>query len=86
MLQTTEELAPNRRSGTFYYGGFGVSRLTTSLLLGSGMLASKWSVCGLIFCRYQTLFMLFAAAIVFAAAFLLIVPAIFPKGDYIYNA
>lgn len=30
MLQTTEELAPNRRSGTFYYGGFGVSRLAAS--------------------------------------------------------
>jgi len=36
-------------------------------------------------CHYQTLFLLYAVAIVFAAIFLVVVPAIFPKGEYVYD-
>ncbi len=72
--------------GAFYYGGFGVSRLVSSLLLGSGMLAPEWHLGAMRICHYQTLYLLYTAAIVFAAVFLLLVPAIFPKGEYIYDA
>ena len=72
--------------GAFYYGGFGLSRLLTSLLLGSGMLAAEWHLGSMSICHYQTLFLLYTAAVIFAAAFLLIVPAIFPKVECAHDA
>ena len=68
----------------FYYGGCGLSRLMTSLILGSGALAAEWSLNGVIFTHYQTLFLLYAICVIFAASLLVVVPAIFPKGEYIY--
>lgn len=68
-------------SGAFYYGGFGVSRLLTSLLIGSGMLASEWHWWSMKICHYQTLYLLYTVAVIFASAFLLIVPAVFPKEE-----
>ncbi|MFA6716229.1 MAG: MFS transporter [Victivallales bacterium] len=70
--------------GTFYYGGSGLSRLVTSLVLGSGMLATEWHIGSVSFCHYQTIFLIYSVAIVFAAALLVIVPAVFPKGEYSY--
>lgn len=70
--------------GAFYYGGSGLSRLLTSLVLGSGMLAPEWHIGNITFCHYQTIFLIYAAAIVFAAMLLVIVPAVFPKGEYSY--
>ena len=58
--------------GTFYYGGSGLSRLISSLVLGSGLLAPQWSIGAMRICHYQTLF-------------LVVVPAIFPKGEYVYD-
>lgn len=71
--------------GTFYYGGSGLSRLISSLVLGSGMLAPEWFIGSLKICHYQTLFLVYAVAIVFAAMFLVVVPAIFPRGEYVYD-
>lgn len=71
--------------GTFYYGGSGLSRMITSLILGSGMLASEWHIGSMKICHYQTLFLFYAAAIILAAMFLVVVPAIFPKGEYVYD-
>lgn len=68
----------------FYSGGVGLSRLMTSFLLGSGMLATQWRIGGMEFCRYQTLFLLFTVCIIFAAVFLLVVPAVFPRGEFKY--
>ncbi|MBE6368531.1 MAG: MFS transporter [Lentisphaerae bacterium] len=68
----------------FYYGGMGLSRLLTSLILGSGALAANWSLGAIEFTHYQTLFLLYAICITFAASLLVVVPAIFPKGEYIY--
>jgi len=65
-------------SGAFFYGGCGLSRMLSSLVLGSGALAAEWSVRTLKVCQYQTLFLVYAGAVVFAAAFLIIVPSIFP--------
>ncbi len=69
---------------SFYYGGSGLSRLMTSLILGSGALAPMWTLGGVEFTHYQTLFLVYAVCVIFAAALLVVVPAIFPKGEYIY--
>lgn len=68
-------------NGAFYYGGFGLSRLGSSLIMGSGMLAAEWSIGSMRVTHYQTLFLLYAVAIVFAAVFLLMVPAIVPASE-----
>ena len=70
--------------GTFYYSGSGLSRLVSSLVLGSGILAPEWHIGSVAFCHYQTLFLAYAVAIAFAAMLLVIVPAVFPRGDYVY--
>jgi hypothetical protein len=36
------------------------------------------------FCHYQTLFLIYAVCIMFAAMLLIIVPAVVPKGKYSY--
>jgi hypothetical protein len=70
--------------GTFYAAGTGGSRLLTSLVLGSGMLAPKWHIGSMQISHYQTLFLLFGIAIVFVCLLLVLVPAIFPKSNYTY--
>ncbi len=72
-------------SGTFSYGATGLARVVPSLLLGSGMLVSEWSVNGVAVSRWQTLFLLISCAILFSALFLILVPAVFPRGEYQYN-
>jgi MFS family permease len=71
--------------GAFTYGGSGFSRLISSLLLGSGLLAPEWHLGVMKVCHYQTLFLIYALAIIFAAVLLVLVPAIFPQGEYTYN-
>ncbi len=71
--------------GAFYYGGLGLSRLVTSLVLGSGLLAPEWHIGALNFCHYQTIFGVYSVVIVFAAMLLVVVPAIFPEGEYVYS-
>jgi len=71
--------------GAFYYGGSGLSRLISSLVMGSGMLAGEWYVGSMKICHYQTLFLIYTIAIIFAAMFLVVVPAVFPKGEYVYD-
>ena len=70
--------------GTFYYSGQGLSRLISSLILGCGMLSPEWHIGSITFCHYQTIFMVYSIAIIFAAMLLVIVPAVFPKGKYSY--
>lgn len=71
--------------GTFYNSGSGLCRLFSSLLLGSGILAPQWFLGSMALCHYQSLYLLYAVAIVFAAMFLVVVPAIFPRGKYVYD-
>ncbi|OGV36315.1 MAG: hypothetical protein A2X48_08750 [Lentisphaerae bacterium GWF2_49_21] len=71
--------------GAFYYGGSGLSRMISSLILGAGLLSSEWHIGTMRICHYQTLFLIYTVFIVFAATFLILVPAIFPKGEYIYD-
>ena len=70
---------------SFYYGGSGLSRLLSSLILGSGALAAYLSLGGMTFSHYQTLFLVYGVGVVFAASLLVVVPAIFPKGEYFYS-
>lgn len=58
--------------------GAGAARVLSSLVLGSGMLADGWRLGGMSVSHYQTFFLIYAGMIAFAAAFLLIVPAVFP--------
>ena len=69
----------------FNYSGRGLSRLLTSLILGSGALAAHWMLGDIPVTHYQTLFLLYAVCVLFAASLLVIVPAIFPKGEYHYS-
>lgn len=70
--------------GTFYAAGVGGSRLLTSLVLGAGLLAKKWSIGSMTINHYQTLFLFFGCAITFVCLMLVLVPAIFPKSNYSY--
>lgn len=70
----------------FNYCGRGMSRMLTSLILGSGALAAHWTLGGIEFSHYQTLFLTYAICVCFAASLLVVVPAIFPEGDYHYDA
>ena len=71
--------------GTFSSLGGGLSRVITSVVLGAGILAAEWRAGETTFCRYQTIFLAYAAAIAFAAMLLVIVPAVVPAGKYDYG-
>jgi MFS family permease len=71
--------------GVFYYTGSGLSRLMTSIVLGSGILAPEWRLGSVTFCHFQSLFLIYAGAVAFAAMLLVVVPAVFPKGEYLYD-
>ncbi len=71
--------------GAFFYGGSGLSRLVSSLIMGSGMLAPEWRLGTMAVCHYQTLYLVYTAAIVLAAVFLVMVPAIFPRREDVYD-
>jgi MFS family permease len=49
--------------GTFYSAGMGGSRLLTSLVIGSGLLAKQWHIGSMQINHYQTLFLIFGSAI-----------------------
>ena len=71
-------------SGAFSCGGSGLSRFVTSLLLGGEMLAPEWMLGTMTVSRYQSLLLLYCCGLLFAAVFLALVPAVFPKGEYVY--
>ena len=71
--------------GTFSSAGGGLSRGISSLILGVGILAPQWNVGSVKFCHYQTLFLIYAVCILFAAMLLVIVPAVVPNGKYSYG-
>lgn len=64
--------------GSFHCAGTGLSRLITSLVLGSGLLATKWRIGTMEVCQLQTFFLAYAAFIFLAAVFLISVPAVLP--------
>lgn len=70
--------------GSCYAAGIGVSRLLASMVLGAGLLAPEWFLGGMRISHYQTLFLVYGCAILFVCLLLVLVPAIFPKGNYRY--
>ena len=70
--------------GSCYAAGIGGSRLLTSLILGSGLLAPQWFIGSMKISHYQTLFLVYGCSILFVCLLLVLVPAIFPKGNYRY--
>ena len=85
-----ELASPNNKAmsmafcGSCFAAGTGGSRLLASLVLGSGMLAPQWFIGTMKICHYQTLFLIYGCAIMFVCLLLVLVPAIFPKGNYRY--
>jgi len=85
-----ELASPNNKAmsmafcGSCYSAGIGGSRLLASLILGSGMLAPQWFIGTMKISHYQTLFLVYGCAILFVCLLLVLVPAVFPKGNYRY--
>lgn len=85
-----ELASPNNKAismafcGSCYAAGTGGSRLLSSLILGSGLLAPQWFIGSMKISHYQTLFLVYGCAILFVCLLLVLVPAIFPKGNYRY--
>ena len=70
---------------SMYYAGIGGARLLSSLIIGSGILAPEWSIGTLKFSMFHTMYLGYALGILFVCVLLVIVPAIFPKGEYHYT-
>jgi len=69
---------------TMYSAGVGGARLLSSLIIGSGILASEWSIGAMNFTMFHTMYLGYGIGILFVCMLLVIVPAVFPKGEYHY--
>lgn len=70
--------------GTMLSAGLGGSRFLSSLIIGSGILSPAWTIGTTQFTMYHTMFLGYGLATMFVCVLLVIVPAIFPKGEYHY--
>ncbi len=61
---------------SLYAAGMGISRLVSSLVLGSGMLAETWTLRSLVLSRYHTLFLTFGVGSAMAMLLLIQVPGL----------
>ncbi len=61
---------------TMFGAGNGFSRLASSLLLGSGILAGSWSLFGLRMSHYHSIFLLSGISVILACVLLVLVPAL----------
>jgi MFS family permease len=64
--------------------GLGGARLLSSVIIGSGILAPEWSIGAMKFTMFHTMYLGYGLGILFVCVLLVIVPAIFPKGEYHY--
>ncbi len=69
---------------SMYSAGIGGARLLSSLIIGSGILSPKWFIGSFEFTMFHTMYLGYGLAILFVCVLLVIVPAIFPKGEYHY--
>jgi Na+/melibiose symporter-like transporter len=82
--------SPRRRAmslaftGSLFAAGCGCSRLGSSLIIGSGILAPAWKIGSITFSNYQSMFLMFGISVLFVSILLVLVPAIFPKEEYEY--
>jgi len=70
--------------GSMYAAGTGGSRLLSSMLIGTGILAPQWNIGTMTFSMFHTMYLGYGVGILFVSLLLVIVPAIFPKGEYHY--
>ena len=69
---------------TMCAAGLGGARVLSSAVIGTGILAPEWYIGTMKFCMFHTIYLGYALSILFVCVLLVIVPAIFPKGNYHY--
>lgn len=69
---------------TMYSAGLGGARILSSVIIGAGILASQWYIGPFEFNMFHTMYLGYGLSILFVCVLLVIVPAIFPKGEYHY--
>ena len=69
---------------SMYSAGMGGARLLSSVIIGSGILSPEWTMGTMNFTMFHTMYLGYSLAILFVCVLLVIVPAIFPKGEYHY--
>jgi len=69
---------------SMYSAGLGGARFLSSIIIGSGILSPEWSIGSMKFTMFHTMYLGYGFGILFVCVLLVIVPAIFPKGEYHY--
>ncbi len=69
---------------SMYSAGVGGARFLSSLIIGSGILSPEWTMGSIKFSMFHTMYLGYGLSILFVCMLLVIVPAIFPKGEYHY--
>jgi Na+/melibiose symporter-like transporter len=70
---------------TYSQAGLVLSRTGTSLVIGSGMLASSWQLSERIVSSFQTLFLIYAVVLTFCLLLVVLLPAVVPKHENYYE-
>jgi MFS family permease len=70
--------------GSMCAAGLGSARVLSSVVIGSGILAPEWTIGSMKFSMFHTMYLGYGISILFVCVLLVIVPAIFPKGEYHY--
>jgi Na+/melibiose symporter-like transporter len=70
--------------GSMCAAGLGSARMLSSVVIGSGILAPEWTIGSMKFSMFHTMYLGYGISILFVCVLLVIVPAIFPKGEYHY--
>ncbi|MFA6931055.1 MAG: MFS transporter, partial [Lentisphaeria bacterium] len=70
---------------TYSQAGLAVSRMGTSLILGSCLLAETWQLGDRFFSRFQSLFLIYGLGLCFCLLLLVLIPAVVPKHDDYYE-
>lgn len=74
LAQPTNKAVSIALGYTLYSGGLAMSRVAASLALGSGILAPEWSLGGVVFTRYHTLFLCFGIGVLYAMFLMVMIP------------
>jgi hypothetical protein len=70
---------------TYLQAGLALSRTGTSLIIGSGLLASSWTLGERVVSSFQTLFLLYAVGLSFCLLLLVLIPSVVPKHEDYYE-
>ncbi|NMA21405.1 MAG: MFS transporter [Lentisphaerae bacterium] len=70
---------------TYSQAGLVLTRTGTSLVIGSGMLASSWQLGERIVSSFQTLFLIYAVALTFCLLLVVLLPSVVPKHEDYYE-